>query len=132
MSKKVIKMPKNHQNDEDADDSAAIFDHIPIAKQTFMDGCSSIIKSVNNDLKASMKNEIVNSEITQQIEDFVNQEDVKSNLKIKREKYTKRVHAYETTQEKLRKDREECISNLQKNFHLFDDFMKSLSNQNIE
>lgn len=135
MSKNANKMPKNPQNSED--ETAAIFSLVtPTAKENFMNSCSFIIQSVNNDLKVSLKNELVKSEIHQEIEEFVNRDEIKSQLKMKREKYAKRYQAYETTQEKLKKDREEFIETLQEHFHLFDNFMniveKKVTSQNIE
>lgn len=125
-------MPNNRQNSED--ENSAIVPITPELKESFMEACSSITNNVNADLKASFKNELARSEIIKQIENFSDREDVTNQLKVKREKCSKRYQAYEATQEKLKKDREEIVESLQEHFHLFDNLMNVVqeSSQNIK
>lgn len=126
----------NQQNSDDEDDTFFSFGKLftPKSKHNFMATCVSITENVNDDIKTSLKNELVQSAFLKQIEDLAENDIVKNEFKMKRDKCRKRFQAYETTQKKIKKECEEIVDSLQEKFELFDNFInlyqKKDSNQN--
>lgn len=95
-------------------------------KESFMEAVFRITKSVNQDLKNSFQNELVENEFHKHIEAFGERESVQNQFKMKREKSAKHFQAYQASLQKVQKDREEVIELMQEQIQSFDNFMNIL------
>lgn len=118
----------NHRNSEEGDDVVHSFGTLISSqlKENFLEACSSITKSANQDLKKTFKDEVVENNFHSQIEALGKKGSVQNEFKMKREKFVKHFQVYQASAQKVQSDREETIHYLQEHIESLDNFMTGL------